>query len=57
MESDIELGKQLIDELVDLWVETKDKCEIIEELVKKLENEINLKRIMVKNQGIIWKIE
>ena len=57
MESDIELGKQLIDELVDLWVETKDKCERIEELVKKLENEINLKRIMVKNQGIIWKIE
>jgi len=36
MEYDMELGKQLVDELVDLWIESKTRCEIIEELVKKL---------------------
>lgn len=34
MEFDIELGKQLIDELLELWVETKIKCDRIEQLTK-----------------------
>ena len=36
MEFDIELGKQLVDELVDLWVETNVRCNRIENLVKKI---------------------
>jgi len=36
MEYDLDLGKQLVNELVDLWVETKVRCERIEDLVKQL---------------------
>jgi len=36
MENDIELGKELVDELLELWVETRTKCEQIEEIVKQL---------------------
>jgi hypothetical protein len=39
MKYDLEQGKQLIDELLDLWIETKVRCDRIEELVKQL-NEI-----------------
>jgi hypothetical protein len=37
MEYDMELGKELINELLELWVETKVKCEKIEELIKQFE--------------------
>ena len=36
MEYDVELGKQLVDELLELWVETKTQCERIEDIVKQL---------------------
>jgi hypothetical protein len=36
MEFDMEQGKQLVDELVNLWIETKIRCDKIEELVKQL---------------------
>ena len=36
MEYDLDLGKQLVNELVELWVETKVRCERIEDLVKQL---------------------
>ena len=36
---DIEPGKQLIDELLDLWVETKVRCDKIEELIKQLKED------------------
>ena len=36
MKYDLEQGKQLIDELIDLWIETKMRCDKIEELVKHL---------------------
>jgi len=36
MDFDMEHGKQLVDELVDLWVETKVRCERIEQLIKKI---------------------
>jgi len=32
----MELGKQLVEELIDLWVETKVRCDKIEELIKQL---------------------
>jgi len=32
----IEQGRNLIDELLDLWIETKIRCDKIEELVKRL---------------------
>jgi len=38
MEYDIELGKQLVDELVDLWVGTKIRCEKIEKLIIQLKS-------------------
>lgn len=34
MKYDTEMGKQLISELIDLWIETKDRCYKIENLVK-----------------------
>ena len=36
MKYDIEQGKQLVDELVELWIETKIQCNKIENLVKQL---------------------
>jgi len=36
IEFDLELGKQLVNELVNLWIETKVRCETIEDLVKQL---------------------
>ena len=36
MEFDIELGKQLIDELTDLWSECNIRCDRIENLIKQL---------------------
>ena len=36
MEYDLDFGKQLIDELVDLWVEIKVRCDKIEQLIKQL---------------------
>ena len=36
MKYDMEQGKQLVDELVDMWIETKVKCDKIEELVKQI---------------------
>ena len=36
MEYDIKIGKQLIDELIDLWTENKIRCEKIEQLIKQL---------------------
>jgi len=36
MEYDLDLGKQLVNELVELWVETKVRCERIEDLVTQL---------------------
>ena len=32
----LEQGKQLVDELLELWVETKIRCDKIENLVKQL---------------------
>jgi len=32
----MELGEQLVNELLDLWTECKSKCDRIEELVKQL---------------------
>ena len=36
MESEIELGKRLIDELTDLWVECNNRCERIESIIKQI---------------------
>ena len=36
MKYDIEQGKQLVDELVELWTECSVHCDRIEELVKQL---------------------
>ena len=36
MNNDIELGKQLVDELTDLWLECSERCDKIEELIKKI---------------------
>jgi len=36
MEYDIEQGKQLVDELIELWVETRIRCDKIESLVKQI---------------------
>ena len=36
MKYNIEQSKQLVDELVDLWIETKIRCDKIESLVKQL---------------------
>ncbi len=36
MKYDLEQGKQLVDELIELWVETRIRCDKIEELVKQL---------------------
>ena len=33
MEYDMDISKQLVDELVELWVETKVRCDKIEELI------------------------
>ena len=35
---DIEKGKQLIDELINLWVETKIQCDKIEFLINQIKN-------------------
>jgi hypothetical protein len=40
MKNDIKLGKQLVDELTDLWLECSQRCDRIEELIKKI-NEMN----------------
>jgi len=39
MKYDMELGKQLVDELIDLWIETKSQCDKIESLVKQIKEE------------------
>ena len=36
MKYDTELGKQLVDELVDMWIKTKIRCDKIEILVKQI---------------------
>ena len=36
MEYDMKQGKKLVDELVDLWIETKIRCDKIENLVKQI---------------------
>jgi hypothetical protein len=36
MEYDIDMSKQLVDELVELWVETRIRCDKIESLVKQI---------------------
>jgi hypothetical protein len=36
MEYDMDMSQQLVDELVELWVETKVRCDKIEELIKQL---------------------
>ena len=41
MEFDKESGKQLIDELVDLWVECNQKCKKIEVLIKEIYKKMN----------------
>jgi len=43
MEYDIELGKQLVDELVELWVETKVRCDKIEVLIIQLKYNVMIK--------------
>jgi len=36
---DMELGKQLVDELIELWAETQIRCDKIESLVKQIKKE------------------
>ncbi len=36
MKYTMEQGKQLVDELIELWIETKIRCDKIESLVKQL---------------------
>ena len=36
MEYVIDMSKQLVDELVELWVETRIRCDKIESLVKQI---------------------
>ncbi len=38
MRYDTEMGKQLIDELIELWSETKIQCDKIEDLVEQLKD-------------------
>lgn len=38
MKYDMKQGKQLVDELIDLWIETKNRCDKIENLVKQIKN-------------------
>jgi len=40
MESDLETGKQLVDELLDLWSECQNRCNRIEKIIEEL-NEKN----------------
>ncbi len=40
MEFDMKLGKQLVDELTDLWSECSRRCDSIEKLIKEI-NEKN----------------
>jgi len=43
MEYDMELGKQLVEELVDLWNDCRIGCDRIKELVKQIkETEIDI---------------
>ena len=39
MKYDMEQGKQLVDELVELWSECSMRCDKIEELVKQIKEE------------------
>ncbi len=39
MKFDMEQGKQLVDELIELWVENRIRCDKIESLVKQLKKE------------------
>ena len=43
MEYDIEIGKQLVNELIDLWSECRSRCDRIDEIVKKLQEDYNLR--------------
>jgi len=36
MEYDIELGRQLVDELTDSWLECRRRCDKIEDLLKQI---------------------
>ena len=36
MEYDINMSQQLVDELVELWIETKVRCDKIEDLIIQL---------------------
>jgi hypothetical protein len=36
MEYDMDMSEQLVDELVELWVETKVRCDKIEQLIIQL---------------------
>jgi hypothetical protein len=36
MEYDMEISQHLVDELVELWVESKVRCDKIEEMIKQL---------------------
>jgi len=36
MEYDMDMSQQLVDELVELWVETKVRCDKIEDIIKQL---------------------
>jgi len=39
MKYDMKQSKQLVDELVDLWVESKVRCDKIESMVKRIREE------------------
>jgi len=48
---DIKLGKQLMNELVDLWIETKVRSDRIEQLIKQLKETKNKKRLIFKKKN------
>jgi len=44
MEYDIELGKQLVEEMIDLWKDCNIRCEKIKQLIKQLGKNSNNKK-------------
>ncbi len=51
MKYTMEQGKQLIDELIELWIETKLRCDKIEELVKQLKDDYVFTAHVTKQQS------
>ena len=45
MKNEIEQGKELVDELIELWTECSKRCDSIEEIVRQIKEKENLKLV------------